>query len=241
MDDTEGVWRGARNLLLIEPYRYWVVGTEANNAAGASVADAGAGHLPLVAAQQLASTPPAQSTVLDAADPAHAHGVLTSVNPLESISSPEVMGTEEHHAYLSDILRVLRHVHAAYYAAPSKPPPRTDDIIASMLHDVLSGCCIVFSGVFPLGIVVSKTPLWRRATLFGAVIVDTVSATTLLAPAVQSNASPTGQNQGQAAPIVTHVVARAPSGRMTSKLHEAVAAGDIRIVELSWLEESLKR
>jgi hypothetical protein len=181
------------------------------------------------------------------------------------------IAAEESHRYLDDMLDLLRRIHARYYeeldaatAAAASPPasfagappastprlPRTDDIISQLMSSVLDGVGIVFSGVFPQNVCASKTPLWRRAAAFGAELLDAVSATQLLQPSSSSSSCghpPEPPPSGGAAtttdpssrpPLVTHVVARVGG---TAKVAEARTAGDVRIVGLGWLEESLKR
>ena len=163
---------------------------------------------------------------------------------------------------------MLQEVHARYFAALDSnaaaaaastrgsvgPEPRTDALISDVMGEILDGVCVCFSGVFPLNCAATKTPLWRRCLAFGAAMADGVAAREATAPApsfpttgasLSVGGRPPGaaglQQQGKgagAAPLVTHLVARRPG---TSKFNDALAAGDVRVVHFSWLEETLKR
>ena len=198
LDDTEVVWRGASNVVHIEPYEFWGEG-DVHNAAGNRVGSGGWGT-------PLAPPPPKPA------------GLTASEDP---------------HDYLADVLRVLRAVHAAYYAAlESVPPPptlRTDALLAAHISTLLSGTCLVFSGVFPLGSDPCAHPMWRRAVRFGALCALDAGAS---APYTGAPDPPTS-----GPPIVTHLVARVPD---TQKVVAAQAPGGPRIVTLRWLEDCLR-
>ena len=116
IDDTTDVWRGARNLIAIEPYMFWrcVSEAELNNRAGRSMVDTGAVPPPLPAQPTLASSE-------------HAHAppeVPLELSPKGGRTPPAAAPTtpsaasvfeEEPHSYLQDILRLLRRIHAEYY------------------------------------------------------------------------------------------------------------------------------
>jgi hypothetical protein len=91
------------------------------------------------------------------------------------------------------VLRLLREIHAEYYAAYDAhvaslegaragaaplPLPSVPDIISRLLRRVLADTCIVFSGVFPLGGHGGEdTRLWSRALAFGAAVAEAPDAT----------------------------------------------------------------
>jgi hypothetical protein len=85
IDDTEHVWQGARNLVVIDPYMFFQAGSEVNNRAGQSLA-------PSQQAQRLPGPPPT------APPPSTAPG---------SVVAPTApTWREESRSYLLDILVV---------------------------------------------------------------------------------------------------------------------------------------
>jgi FCP1-like phosphatase family protein len=252
VDDTEAMWPGARNLIVIEPYRYWLTdpAAEVNNAAGSS-ATAVVNAPPAPAPAPAPGKKPAEvddnqdeeDSEYDPLSPASSAsggagktvaGVKRSRKELEAASGAEddtaaiTVATApttttaaastaplipfedpqylkkwgsaqaESDSYLLDVASLLRKVHAEYFqrwdaqstastsssssadaaatAATAAAPPNTSDILQSVMRSVLNGCCIVFSGVFPLQINPKKTPLYRRCLQFGACITDSVLA-----------------------------------------------------------------
>ncbi|EPY52460.1 CTD phosphatase Fcp1 [Schizosaccharomyces cryophilus OY26] len=115
--------------------------------------------------------------------------------------------------------RVLTRIHQAYYDEESnnekeanKVHANVERIIPSMKSKVLKGCRILFSGVIPLGIDVVTSDIARWATSFGAQIV------------VDFDQSP------------THLIA---AKIRTEKVKTAITLGNVRVVKLNWLTESL--
>lgn len=237
VDDTEAVWPGARNLVLIEPYIFWRVGPgfEANNAAGASpLAIVGGQHapssvvaslLPPTAPAAAAATPDLPTTTVGPG------GAPASVPPLPA-ATPAPLWIEEAAPVLQrDILRVLRAVHAEYFAqidaaavavhpktnAPL-PLPRTDVILTEVMRSILNGTAVLFSGVFPTNVDASRQPIVRRALTFGAAVVD-------VPPRPPASA-------------VTHVVAQRAG---TAKVQSAATSGGVRIVHVDWLAACLRQ
>jgi hypothetical protein len=165
-----------------------------------SAADSSADGGYYYAAATAAPPEPAPASSSSAASAVQHGGAAPALLPVTAI--PGVCG-EEGHSYLADVLRVIKAVHAEFYAqlderaaaaaattaaaadgaaassAPPRsppPPPRTDAILARYCAAVLDGCCLLFSGVFPLKTAPERTPLWRRALAFGARVADTVNA-----------------------------------------------------------------
>ena len=151
---------------------------------------------------------------------------------------------------LADILRVLRAVHTEYFrqvdaaaaAAPPPPlplppPPSTDAILAALLARTLRGTALLFSGVFPTNVDVSRQPLVRRAVAFGAVVVDAGASAGAAGAAVEGEGGSTGGGGRPSAACTTHVVARRPG---TAKVLAAVRRGGVRVVHAGWVEACLR-
>ena len=101
VDDTTEVWRGAKNLLTIEPYMFWKSGVskvELNNVSGRSMVDTSYG----------ASSISWEDTNTGAENAA------ADVR-LGSAATPPPIFEEEGHAFLRDILRFLKDIHREYY------------------------------------------------------------------------------------------------------------------------------
>jgi len=102
VDDTTEVWRGAKNLLTIEPYMFWKSGVskvELNNVSGRSMVDTSYG---------------ASSISWEDTDGAGTEKAAADVR-LGSAATPPPIFEEEGHAFLRDILRFLKDIHREYY------------------------------------------------------------------------------------------------------------------------------
>jgi hypothetical protein len=226
VDDTEEVWRGARNLLLIEPYKFWKTDAEANNAAGASVTGAG---------------PPA---VGGAGAKRSRAEFDPSAPPEPVVEDAEAMVArlcgEEPHDYLADVERMVSKVHAAYYskfhAETQKVPSNvtTSTLLRECTSEILRDTCFLFSAVFPLQTAPENQLLYRRCLAFGAAISDTIQPDMVRFDAGTVNPEvELGHKR-----VVTHLVARTGG---TQKVHEALLEKDIKIVNLPWLHDCIKQ
>ena len=203
VDDTTEIWRGARNLLSIEPYMFWKCGVsraELFNVSGRSMADT------------------SYSAPCDSWDEVPEE--KTALNP--------TVFEEEKRPFLKDILRFLKEIHKEYYddydlyqsslrslsststtkvsssahmsstslysksveegisqisskssmIASIPRVPSVPDIIHRKLRSILSNICVVFSGVFSLGADDSdETNLWKRVLEFGGTIAESPEST----------------------------------------------------------------
>lgn len=131
---------------------------------------------------------------------------------------------------LARCMEVLTEIHTQYYeenekylatggesstptSAPLKPSVAT--ILSSMKGHILSGCCIVFSCVFPQHLtpqMIETQPIWRQAVELGAVVEHTVSEHT------------------------THLVTPQPQ---TSKAKACFAMKSVHVVHPDWLMNSM--
>jgi len=105
VDDTTEVWRGAKNLLTIEPYMFWKSGVsqvELNNVSGRSMVDTSYG----VGSNAL-EAPVASSSVNEE--------LQTGSTTIVVNAPPPPIFEEEGHPYLRDILSFLKDIHKEYY------------------------------------------------------------------------------------------------------------------------------
>lgn len=214
LDDTEAVWPGANNLILIERYVFW---------------SQEQGH---------ATNAPGQShTTVEVESPPAADAAAAA-------ASPSITVSEEAHAYLDDMHTLLSQLHSKYYARwdATGEAISTQELLAAHMSSVLRDVCLCFSGVFPLAVNPSAHPFYRRVLKFGAAISDSVWASTAT-PATVAHAHDDIHplavlSETPPRPVLTHVVARVGG---TQKVYDAVACPAVRIVAVSWLEETCRR
>jgi len=182
------------------------------------------------------TAPAAKRTRLDG------DGAVTAVPP----QSASIVPLTDEDPYLGEVMAALRRVHAAYYDAVDAQVAAGRDvkavttraIVPRVLRGVLAGCCLAFSSVFPVNRKPERSRLWHRCLAAGAVLADGIPARALSTWRGALPVESLGQAGGAAAQVVTHLVARADN---TVKVAAAVAAGNVCIVTLEWLVESLKR
>lgn len=252
----QGGGRGRSQPFFTRPYAVWQVSDEfeANNAAGGRhlrqhpQQQLPSDHPPAAVAA-VATDPPAEpATAAPAARPEGGEVSSVAATTAADVPPPPLLLWQEEArpVLLADILRVLRAVHVEYFrqvddaaaaalaASPlpplPPPPPSTDAILAALLARTLRGTALLFSGVFPTNVDVSRQPLVRRAVAFGAVVVDAGTAV--------GAAEGSGGGGGRpSAACTTHVVARRPG---TAKVLAAVRRGGVRVVHTGWVEACLR-
>lgn len=114
--------------------------------------------------------------------------------------------------HLHSMYQVLVAVHRNYYFRHPTQPGYVSESLKWRRKKVFQGVNILFTGVFPLGTNPKEQPLWKQAEHFGA------------------------QCFSQFNDTITHLVA-ARNG--TDKVLEAQRRGNIQIVTLNWLYDSL--
>jgi len=122
---------------------------------------------------------------------------------------------EDKDTILNSMTRVFQKLHAVYYKEyeDTGKLPDIREIVDFLKGEVLSGCKILFSGVFPLENDPSKEILWRKCEMFGAECHRNLSKK------------------------ITHIVATKAG---TSKMNEAIKGKlNLYIVHLRWIEESI--
>nr|3EF0_A Chain A, RNA polymerase II subunit A C-terminal domain phosphatase [Schizosaccharomyces pombe] len=123
---------------------------------------------------------------------------------------------------LERLEKVLKDIHAVYYEEENDISSRSGNhkhanvglIIPKMKQKVLKGCRLLFSGVIPLGVDVLSSDIAKWAMSFGAEVVLDFSVPP------------------------THLIA---AKIRTEKVKKAVSMGNIKVVKLNWLTESLSQ
>lgn len=124
----------------------------------------------------------------------------------------------EQDSQLMRVAQVLQHLAGRFASqqAATRPASVSRPDLRLLLRErremVLRGCCILFSGVIPLGIPPETVPVWQRAVSFGAKCVTELTDE------------------------VTHVVAMRAG---TRKVLEAMQRPGVRVVHLEWLQTCL--
>lgn len=173
IDDTETVWKGADNLMIIEPYHF--VGfrrlAEVNNASGVSMtsnqSQQHARHNSESSLEETFMERDKDDYLL------HLLKVLFLVHQ-EFYRSVGVSIPDEQ--YDINSLSRLRYINtkSAEVTEVGKP---AKTILQEYISNILRGYRIVFSGVFPINTVPHDTPLWRRTCKFGATVTNSIGKT----------------------------------------------------------------
>lgn len=120
--------------------------------------------------------------------------------------------------YLDSLVGLLRVIHKEYFDKKRQTPNNPVDVrevLAKIRAQVLAGCHVVFSGIFPLQIEPAKLPntkIWKTTELFGATVSLDITEHT------------------------THLIA-VKSG--TLKVARAQQMG-VKVIHLGWLRDCVK-
>ncbi|KYQ88714.1 hypothetical protein DLAC_10736 [Tieghemostelium lacteum] len=126
----------------------------------------------------------------------------------EEDNSPE---EDDHH--LLTILSKLEKIHETFYKEFSEhKKPHVQNILDQLKKEILEGCFLVLSGVYPLGTPISHQPIRHLAEEFGAIVENDITSRT------------------------THVVA---ARKGTTKVNSAIDKG-INVVSSQWIVESTR-
>jgi RNA polymerase II subunit A C-terminal domain phosphatase len=253
VDDTEAMWPGAKNVIAIAPYVFWKEkGAEVNNAAGHGT------DVPSIPNIKIENDNPTLSGNKRPRIDQNESTQLNETKNNEFLSDEELhaLFAEPPHDYLEDVARVLKSIHSQYYSefdslktatanglmeSELPPSPNTSQILSSYMKSVLHGCCIAFSGVFPLHVDPRKDWLFKKSLKFGACIVESADSTSIDLPSgtnIKTVELPYGPKSVTASDLITHLASRFCG---TAKVLDAINRPGVRIVSYSWLLESLYR
>ncbi|KAA8496018.1 RNA polymerase II subunit A C-terminal domain phosphatase [Porphyridium purpureum] len=122
---------------------------------------------------------------------------------------------KEDNLHLARLAEVLEECHKRYYAC-EKEDADVKQIMMQIRGEVLSGCVLAFTGVYPSDAPAESAWAWRAARRFGALPVKSLG------------------------PAVTHLVADEVRGKETAKTNTARNSGRTFVVKTQWLESSCK-
>lgn len=216
VDDKPGVWDFAKNVITIEPYRFFNDARDVNNASGKGVlGDGGAGGPSTTTAAE-------RGAGARDSDPPESPTGRPGTSSEEPASKPSVCGlppgvaTEESVPYLERVYCVLRDTHEFFY---SKGIEHSDARYCLELRrrQTLAGVVVCFTGVFATHDVPERDPLFRTAIRFGARIVKAF-----------------GDD-------VTHLVVHPKRGIGSAKFAAAIKGRRAAIVQPQWLVDCVKQ